>query len=715
MVETAGVELPQFEISFCTRSTKIKDLIIENNPIIVKVGSDKNNMDTFTVSVFTKDIKNVNISTYRCHVHGLLKDKRFLLDKVQKAVTSTSLDGIEQLSGAYNFALDTDISEVKDSAQNWLAINQSYQQLMASMWAHMDIYPSFPLIAISRYGRVILKDFDKLKQSDPKFTFTHTDRNAGNGSIPFLNSFYIENYTHMFNLYSGYGKTVNIIDQLDGRTAVWASDASPNLSTAQDVEISNSGSRSYEGFHKTNNTHSTYHQAYFHNSSKLFQLSNIVGFLDLKGIYLKDLNVLDLVNVELGDSEKDHAIAGRYVVNTIVHRLVLNQPLTTKVFVSRDTLNNIENSILTPDTGVKVSGVKKGQILTAMKYARRCMALLRDYLNGTLVGNMSSYMTNLKYHLLNSFSINSTIIDLTSQQTALNSLMSLGRNLTNQLLSAYIPANYLTLFQTVGWSSQPNILDILNELVALYILSEYASFFTDLLITLDTIVNHLNDVSESVDAQIVNEGSTGTLMTTDTSSLEKVNSIISDIKDNTQGLDLPIPIIELTNSETLYGDSELRGLVADRIIVSLNSQGYLRGINQTEFKSILLGDILLDYNTINIINSNIGDTMYVRHWGSFSSLNELTDFFVRKSYKDEFKTVNCIKTINSKVNKQIFIALPKFLTGLVFYINSKEVSMNKYDIDLRYFDDNLNEIPYSIYYSTDKYNSTSTLLECRSV
>ena len=231
------------------------------------------------------------------------------------------------------------------------------------------------------------------------------------------------------------------------------------------------------------------------------------------------------------------------------------QPLTTKIFICRDTLNNIENSILVPDTGVKVFGITKGTILSLMKNARFGMSVLRNYLNGVLVGNMGSYFTTLKYQILNSFSINGVTIDLMSQQAALSSVMSLGNKLTSQLLMTFVPSQYLAIFQSIGWGSNPNAMNLFNELIALYVPSEFQAFFSDLLITMDTISAHLNTVSQTVNAQIT--ATTGsTSMLTPSAATQQVNNIVSSIQDNTQGLDIPIPVIDLTESQALYNQKQ---------------------------------------------------------------------------------------------------------------------------------------------------------------
>jgi hypothetical protein len=722
MIETAGVELPTFELSFRTTNTSIKDKIVENNPIVVKIGTDKTNSDSFTISILSKKIEENASGYYTCFIFGYLSNKRFLLDKVIRAVYGTSLDGIKTVGAEYLTQVDTDIYQVNEKPQNWIITNHSNQKLITDMWLHMHMYPSFPLIGISRYGHIVLKDFIKLKQSQPKYIFTQKKSTQSANEIIYLNNFQVDNYTHVYNLYAGYGKVVNILNQNTGKHKVHVNEVDPNnLAASQEVEITQSGNRVFDGYSVSDNVHENFHNAYFYNTSKLLQLSNLCGFLEFKGIYKRDLHILDLVSVQPIDSEKNSTLSGRYVVNTIEYSLTSQTPFSTKVYVCRDSLNNIENNIITPNQTVKIPAKTKQDLLEDAKLAQRSMAVLRAYLAGYLVTDLRSYLTSLKYGVINSFSINGNKLNLASQLSLTNRLEGMGRNLLVQILGQFLPSEILTLFQSQGWGNNPNLIGLLSQLVNQYAPAKYAGFYHDLVLTINSINTKLESISTFLSNQAIANssanlsytGSNSMLINTNSFSSDNVNNVVNNIVNNAKGLDIPIPIITLSESQSILNNTQLTDHIVDQTIDHLTSLGYLKNIDISNFKNILLGNTLLDSNTITQINSNIGKDMYIRHWGSFNDLSDLTQFYVRKSYEDKFKTLNCIKTIDARGGKCIFIALPTIKSNLKFYINSIETEMSTTPISLNYFDSYGSNTPYTIYYTTQRFNSNSILFEVR--
>ena len=483
MVETAGIELPLMQLQFMTRDEKVRDRVIENNIVQVKIGTDPNNVDTFDISLFGKDKQVSGIGTYHCYIVGFLKDKKFLLDKIQHVQPTNSLDGIKNICDMFKMNLVTDITQVKDNPQNWLACNESFRHLVVDMWSHMDIRPSFPLAAITRYGDFLLRD------AKPLWNLVQGEKAQNYNDLNFINAFKAENDIEVYNLYAGYGKLVNLYNNITGEQDVYVQDTERILAATKANEISKAGNKTLEGFQKSGNVHDSFYESYFYNVSKLIQLSNIWGYVDLIGKYEKSLSLLDFVNLRLADIEEDSPYTGKYIVNTLVYSLTSNSPFTTRVYISRDSNNNIENSIIEEDTGITITSTTKEKILKDLKFAKSLLSILRQYLDGSLVSDTMNYLTNLKYQLLNSFSIGGQSISLSSQTDAINSVKNLGSNIFSKLLDKAIPYNIQYLFQTQDWGRNLDLLTLLNTTIQLYTPSEFADFYEELLLTIDAINN----------------------------------------------------------------------------------------------------------------------------------------------------------------------------------------------------------------------------------
>ena len=96
-----------------------------------------------------------------------------------------------------------------------------------------------------------------------------------------------------------------------------------------------------------------------------------------------------------------------------------------------------------------------------------------------------------------------------------------------------------------------------------------------------------------------------------------------------------------------------------------------------------------------------------------NALAELTSFYIKKSYKDKFRTIPCTKLINATNNQRLFFACPKKEGNLTFYINSKRVELPSFEIDLGYVDIYGSPIMYNVYYTVSGYNSNSVLFEVK--
>lgn len=732
MIETVGIELPTVEVLFITSDIKVKNMLLENNIVKILMGNDKTDYDIFEVSILEKDARDHQIGSYSCYFKGFVGDKRFIIDKVQDGVNSSPLEGISKvcdkllLRYGTKLELQSDIesnSNLESQIMNWFIADESYRHLMLDMWSHLDIRPSFPLIAISRYKTILLKDFDNLINGDIKWNFTQNvnTSQSNNNNLIFINPFAVKNNTEIYNIYAGYGKVVNIYDIEKGSYDIHVHSPSNLLGASQALDMSKAGNRTLNGFKKSSNISTNYHQSYMYNVARLMAISSICGFCDFPNMYNRNLNLLDLVNVYLPNVEQGKTLSGKYIIHTIVYSFSSVLPFLTRVYVSRDCNNHIEDSIVNINNGINISSNDKEKLLKDAKLARTLLSYIRNYINGSFYNEIINYLFSLKSNVLSSFAIYNTTIDLNSQTSALSSIHNLGQNIFYKLLNMYIPTNIQHLFQTQGWGTNINLLNLLNSTIQLYAPPEISGLYQDLLLTIDDINNKLNEIKETlIDASGVNNTM---LDNTNSSSSTRVNSMTNAILTNIQELNIPAPVIDLTESEQLLSDNDLKVYISNIVIDSLQTSGYLKGFdtdpNSTltlsinNFRSILLGNSIIDVETINAINNNIPSILYARYWGSFSDLNNLTDYSIKKGFQDYFRTTNCTKIISALGGVRVYIAMPTVYKNLIFSINNVVTTLESTPIDLLIFDKTNNKIPYTLYYTSDStlFNSTSVTLK----
>lgn len=235
---------------------------------------------------------------------------------------------------------------------------------------------------------------------------------------------------------------------------------------------------------------------------------------------------------------------------------------------------------------------------------------------------------------------------------------------------------------------------------------------------------------------------------------EIVQEVISDIEKNIpDDVDLPIPEIVIGDSDAIKPRDELKEDIVDYIVKDLVDKGYIYDDDQVKFdmsevdrgeiqvvqangeiidgnearevmvaastlKSALLGNTTFGTNIAYKLKKTTGTDLKTRFWGTFTSPDQLTSTYVTTNgYVDMYRGVTCTKTISVRGGKRIYVALPSLETNVKFYINSQRVDMVEDDrieyASLGYTDKFGKPIAYTIYYTSEYYNSSAITLEIR--
>ena len=802
IIETAGTSLPVVYMSFITRDFAIANYFIPNNKIKVKLGETENDADTFLVDIYKVGTPSNNPAgtSWAVEFSGFIMNKDYMLNMEMKAYWGNSLLVAKQVLSDYFGAkpskgFQTSIFKTNENQVRWRRNNQTACTFLAETLVHMDIYPGFPLFAFDKYGTFHLNDFNTVALQPPVAYFVPYSPKKSN-EIQYLNTLSIENLRDNYNLYSGFNKMTEIYGITKGVPEYVMSDNSPILAATQESEKSEGMSRNSLNVVQSSNVHNTYVSSFVYNTNKLMALSSMSGVLQLAGNYYRNLKPTDIVNVSTGGD--DTVLGGLYLIDTIRIKADMSKGLLcTYVYITRDNKNNVENYIANPQKGVKIRKRFLTDLLNAIGRVRVAYAMGKRVVDGTFMGQLLSFAIITKNNLLRSFNVAGVAIDFTSSSNLIKSLINAGNSLMNTLTSLIFPANIAGIFRDFI-IRRPSLKALLYNYVAYYVPYEARDIIVAILDSLFDTTDTLNSIAKDNKIAVVGvvSGESGTedesniegetVINTDTSgsdyvedNQERVSGIISDFENNTTGLDIPFPIIELTESQALMPDDTLRNYVAQETINNLTNLGYLDGFSEEEteeFKEILLGETKINFSMINRINRNAGNSYNYRLWGTYNDLTDLTSFYIKKCYKDKYRTIPCTKLINATNDIKIFFTCPEKENDLRFYINSKRVEvvedletaieeyyvfleelrvleaeldvliregateevinakkeeiknkkeevdakdytkklvLGKFTMNLGYTDIYGNEIPYTIYYTNKGFNSTSVLFEIK--
>ena len=138
------------------------------------------------------------------------------------------------------------------------------------------------------------------------------------------------------------------------------------------------------------------------------------------------------------------------------------------------------------------------------------------------------------------------------------------------------------------------------------------------------------------------------------------------------------------------------------------------------------GELIIQYSYDGVEEETVRDALKDQ---KNNSLSDLTSFYIKKSYKDKYRTIPCTKIINASRNAKVYFACPTNEDDLRFYVNSKRLELVEdldkkeeyagkpaigyFPIDLGYTDIYGNPILYNVYYTNTGYNSTGVLFEVK--
>ena len=798
IVETAGTSNPTALMIIKTTNEKVVNGINENNELIIRIGKSESDCESFYVQpVIVVPNKGPQDTFWTVEFGGFIGSKDYMVNQFSYAYENkTSIEVIKEVFPEDLNLLKTDIESVNEEPVTWRQTNQTMCQFFLDTILHMDIRPSFPLFGVTREAQLIIRDFERAVKG-VNTTFVPYKARKSN-QIQYINNFNVKSYKQAYDLFAGFNRNVQVTNATSGNISNVMNPNVPVVASTKVSEQAQAGSNNTLNQVQSPNVHSTYTESFIYNTNKLVSLSSYVGELLVPGmISTNDLAPSDVVYVVDGEGPVQ-SFTGLYVVDTISTSVNFSSgTVMTRVYVTRDNKNNVENYIRRKKS-LKIKTKFLQELSNAVADIRVAYAQCRRIMDGTFLKEVLSFAIEAKNNILRSFSIAGVTVDFTNRANLLRSLILVGNSLMNTRVDMVFPIEIADVLRDFI-IRKPTLIGLINDFISEWIPGELQPFIHKLMNSLFRVTNSLNSIAKDngviITDSAISTNAEGAVIdtTTDTSETDfieesqgRVEEILSDYEDKTKGLDLPFPMLELTESQSLYTDKELENYVLTKTIENLTNLGYLNSDKDIQdLTEVLTGEKQIDFDLITRINANAGSNFSFRFWGTFGStkeamyawkyeenvvytkteeitsksrlynsdyspyagiefkvietesnkyvityngevteraqdediisnaLAELTSFYIKDSYKDKYRTVPCTKTVSATDNNRIFFACPKREKDLSFYINTKKVKLNYFEIDLGYTDYYGNPIMYNIYYTEVGYNSNSVLFEVK--
>lgn len=636
LVESAGASLPYLVFSFYTTDANLVGYFCAVNEIEVTIGENAERTDTFKFRLLDNP-KNSESSDrgWEIVVGGFLGDTYYMVSKDNESFSGNSLSVIEQVMSKNPFEylkkdIQTNIKKVKEEDISWRRTDETLCSFVMDTALHMDIRPSFPLIAFDKYGQLHINDCQELLKK-PKWTFVPTTPESIY-ELQYINNFNVDSYRPLYDLYSGYSKVTQTQKASTGDIKYVISEDKPIAASTEITETVKAGPRKKTNKIQSDNVHDTYQEVFEHNTNKLIALSAQLGLVVLTGYY-PDLKPTDTVYVKLpkSDSGELSALEGYYIIDSI--QISFNfqgdspRIITTRVFVTRDNPNNVENH-RAGDKLKKVHISKKmiEDLCNAVSQTRVALATCSKIMDGTFIKYCMNFLTETKNNLLRMFAIGGIGIDLNSQLFFIQSMLCAGNGIMNMLVNMLFP-DFIASTLRDFLIDKPSARRLLSKYIDEYVPSELQNIISALADALCDTQESLNSIAKAnnVTARRTIEMPVESPLVQEEEPINVVGEIVTEFEQRTQGVDLPFPVITLTESQELLSREEIKSYMADETINSLANLGYMEGIDKDAFKDVLMSDdpnTTLSFATIKKINENAGNRFMFRYWGTYGPTNE---------------------------------------------------------------------------------------------
>lgn len=730
----SGVAIPYIVCSIKVHNRQVASYFKEKSVVEISFGPTERQMETLSVVIGTVNqaIGEPSSTELVVSFEAVINttSSKFVLNTDTNTYTGTSLKVLQDFSQKFfGKELDTDISEVNETEMVWRQDSEINSRFVANVWLHMNVNPDVPLFYIDTDLQPHLLSLNKVKKGKSVTTFVPHAVKTGEGQTQFLNDFVPQSYKNITNAVSS-NQIVPVMNADSGQVKVEFPEANkPQLASTAETEESNTGYTVKENRVECANVYKGYQKTYQYNRTQLLALSSIVGYVELAG-YRNNFKIYD--KVEVSGVSPEHT--GMYLITDIEYVLAHGQGFITTVYLTRDNINQLEKYVLKKDEDNSFLKFKSEiqKMYSFVRNLRKYVQMARYVIDGSLHRDLIKFVTRMKSELLKSFTVAGISLDFNSMDALVNSLKSIGNSLLNTIIRTYLPAPFNTALINFALQN-PSLKNLVSRLLTRYapedvrlLIVEISGLLADITAGLDRVAKDASNAQKQSNINS-NQGDTSFKDTpsgvvdvvikdngedVDKNTEDRIKDIVDDILDKTKDVDIPIPVISLTESQKLLNDVDLSKLIADLIITELDSKGYLEGIDN--FEDILLGKSSMTFSTINKLNTNAGLVMFSRFWGVFSDPTELTDFYITDQFRDMYKTPEFTRLVSAKKGQRIFVAFPTSESDLRIFINGTLIDTEVIEnIDLRVRDKNGNIILYNVYLSTLGYNSNSNILEVR--
>jgi len=350
--ESAGGNLPMFEMEFRTSQVEVIPKLNEGNKIECRFGFDEKDAVDIDLRIqkvlFARESDNYIVIT----IKGLSGNPSYLNDsKIKGFLDKNSKEVIKETVEQNGFTFkehESGVSTPSDK-QNWIRNNQTPISFVDEVWKHSYINDDdFYLFGITKDSKFLFAQYSKLALEDFKWILDVSG--YVENSIVYNSDYEIRSNTGLNNAIGVYNRERRAFNIEDGTSEnIETPDKKPILASSSKLSITeDEPTNQMKSVISSSNIHDNYNKAVLNNTSKIILHGTTEIEVRLASKFLP-FELFDMVLFLNNPIDKENQadigmIAGNYII-TEIRRFFYDMSFGTSLILSRDSLNTLEGDL----------------------------------------------------------------------------------------------------------------------------------------------------------------------------------------------------------------------------------------------------------------------------------------------------------------------------------------------------------------------------------
>lgn len=343
-VETVGITLPEFMLSFVIEDDRILRYLNEGNTLRASMGKTLNTLEDYEMYLSKVDVETPSSALRVCTVFGTINAPDYLQEDFYHSEEGSSLTVMESmLSGVLR--VDSNVVATQDS-QIWINPYMSRKAFLKELWLHSWKPGTFIGMGITNSKKLLVKDMRAQAALPARWNFVSNSGSLGPRDVRVMSNGSIVNESGFVNTTYGSGRDRQVTTLPTGISELNKGDIISVLT--KNNTRSSAKPRQFAPRMQNPNQHSNYWKAYSNNLASLSTLGQS-KLTVTTGTEFIDIELMDKINVKNPEvspesSQSNEEISGHYFT-TLISRVIEQGTAYMTIGLGRESFNRMRGNL----------------------------------------------------------------------------------------------------------------------------------------------------------------------------------------------------------------------------------------------------------------------------------------------------------------------------------------------------------------------------------